>query len=87
MTLSQLSRIKRWLLLHGRQRGAELQVWDLVLCYWVLGWAALPGLLVLQAWPVLPLLLLAVLSPTLYVAWRKRMHRIGRLRCDWLCAL
>jgi hypothetical protein len=25
--------------------------------------------------------------PQAYVAWRTRMHRAGRLRCDWIVAL
>lgn len=87
MTLVQLAQVKRWMRLHGRQHAVELQIWDLILCCWVLGWTALPGLLLLEFWPGLPALLLAMLLPSLYVRWRTRMHRRGRLRCDWLCAL
>lgn len=87
MTLGQLAQVKRWMRLHGQQHVLELQAWDLVLCGWVLGWSALPGMMVLQLWEALPLLLLGVLAPSLYVRWRIRLHRHGRLRCDWLCAL
>ncbi len=87
MTLIQLAQVKQWMRLHGQQHVVELQIWDLILCCWVLGWAALPGLILLQHWAVLPGLLLGTLLPTVYVRWRSRMHRLGRLRCDWLCAL
>lgn len=87
MTLRQLSQIKRWMVLHGRRHAVELQVWDLVLCCWVLGWVALPGMLLIKAWLALPALMLAMQLPALYVRWRVRLHRGGRVRCDWLCAL
>ncbi|MBC7729703.1 MAG: hypothetical protein H7242_19260, partial [Microbacteriaceae bacterium] len=43
---------------------------------WFLHWLAVTGL-------CLPLLLL----PGLYVRLRRRLHRRGRLRCDWLTSL
>lgn len=91
MTLGQLAQVKHWLLMHAHQHAhqhaVELQAWNLVLGCWVLGWTAMPGVLLLQVWWLLPLLPLGVLLPSLYVAWRSRLHRRGRLRCDWLCAL
>ena len=36
-------------------------------------------------WPwALPLSLGLVLSPSLYVGWRRHLHLRGVLRCDWL---
>jgi hypothetical protein len=87
MTLQQLAQIKCWLRLHGGRHPVELQAWDLVLTCWVLGWVSVPGLMLLEAWPGLPLSLLAFLLPTLYAGTRRRLHRQGRLRCDWLTAL
>ncbi len=87
MTLIQLTQVKQWMRQHGQRHVVELQIWDLVLCCWLLGWAALPGLILLQDWLMLPVLLMGTLLPTAYVRWRCRMHRAGRLRCDWLCAL
>jgi hypothetical protein len=28
-----------------------------------------------------------VLAPRAYVGWRDRLHRHGRLRCDWIVVL
>jgi hypothetical protein len=30
---------------------------------------------------------LLVFAPGRYVAWRDRLHRRGRLRCDWIALL
>ncbi|MFY7866050.1 hypothetical protein [Roseateles sp.] len=87
MTLMQLTSIKRWLFLHGRGHPMELHAWDLVLTAWVLGWVALPGLLLIDAWPWLPLCPAGFLLPDVYARWREHLHREGRLRCDWLTAL
>lgn len=86
MTLLQLSRVKRWLLLHGGHP-IEAQTWDLVLMVWVLGWTATPPLILMSAWALLPLCLAGLLLPGAYVAGRLRLHRRGWLRCDWLTAL
>ena len=84
MTLEQLSTIKRWHLSHPRAGGVELQVWDLVLTCWLLGWMGLPAAIILG----MPLGLLACVAlfyaPRAYVAWRRRLHVSHRLRCDWL---
>lgn len=87
MTLKQLAQVKRWLILHREQHPVELQAWDLVLTCWVLGWVGTPGLVLMDLWPVLPLCPLALLLPTFYARLRSRLHRAGRLRCDWLTAL
>ncbi|HEX2011266.1 MAG TPA: hypothetical protein VJN44_10045 [Roseateles sp.] len=87
MTLKQVTRVRRWLVLHGRQHPVEVQAWDLVLICWVLSWMSLPSLLLTGFWPMLPLCLAAFLLPSLYARVRQRLHRAGRLRCDWLTAL
>ncbi len=92
MTLKQVSQVRRWLQLHGQQRHAvELQALDLVMIFWVLGWVSLPSLMVTGLWAALPLslplCLAAFLLPSLYAGLRQRLHRNGRLRCDWLTAL
>lgn len=87
MTLKQVAQVKRWLRLHGRAHPLELYVWDLVLTAWVLGLMAVPLSMLLHQFDLLPLSLAAFLLPTLYAAWRVRLHRRGRLRCDWLTAL
>lgn len=87
MTLQQLKQVKQWLRLHGGRHPVELQVWDLVLTAWLLGWVGLPPSLLLHEWLLLPLCLSFWLLPELYTRWRSRLHRRGRLRCDWLTAL
>ena len=87
MTLKQLSQIKRWLVLHGNNHRIELETWNMILSAWVVGWVALPGAMMLQEWLLMPALLIATLLPQLYVSSRRRLHRRGRLRCDWLCAI
>ncbi|MEL4178689.1 hypothetical protein [Roseateles sp. PN1] len=87
MTLLQLTQIKRWLLLHQARHPVELYAWDLVLTAWLMGWMALPVLLLLDDWPLLPLCLIGYVLPNGYASWRRGLHRRGRLRCDWLTAL
>ena len=87
MTLLQLAQIKHWLRLHGRQHPLELHAWDLVLTSWVLGFMAVPVLMLIEAFLLLPLCLAGFLLPSAYARWRIYLHRHGRLRCDWLTAL
>lgn len=87
MTLKQLGQVKRWLILHRNDHQVELQAWDLVLTCWVLGWVSAPGLMLTEQWPALLLCPLALTLPSAYANWRRRLHRSGRLRCDWLTAL
>ena len=87
MTLHQLHNVKLWQVAHRSRQPLEYHCWDAMLTAWVMGWAGVPAALLL--WE--PLLLLACglmfMAPTLYVAWRTRLHRAGRLRCDWLDSL
>ena len=47
MTLDQMASLKRWHVNHRHTGWLELQVWDLMLTLWVLGWAGLPLALLL----------------------------------------
>ncbi len=87
MTLRQLASIKRWLILHPAAHGVELFTWNLVLTCWLMGWVGLPGTLLCGQLAALPLCFAASVSPRCYVLARRRLHRSGRLRCDWLTAL
>lgn len=87
MTLNQLSMIKRWHQTHHRDHGLEYHLWDVMLTCWILGWMGLPAAALLAPQAGLPACLLLYLAPTLYVAVRKRLHRAGILRCDWLPAI
>ena len=84
LTLQQLKKLKDW---HIAQRGThavEYEVWNAVITVWLMGWiGCLPALTFDAPW-ALPLCLLGVLAPQLYVHARVRAHETGRLRCDWL---
>lgn len=84
LTLPQLKKLKDW---HVAQRGAhpmEYEVWNAVLTVWLMGWiGCLPALAFDAAW-ALPLCLLGVVAPQLYVHVRAQAQATGRLRCDWL---
>jgi hypothetical protein len=84
MTLQQLAVVKRWHVLHRRDRPVEFHTWDTVLTLWLLGWLGIPAELIL--WQLYGLAACAGLlfAPGAYVALRRRLHRSGRLRCDWL---
>ena len=86
MTLNQFQALKLWHTRH-RERPLERTVWDAVLTLWMMGWVGLPAALLLGGfWSPLVCLSL-VFVPGAYVSWRARMHRSGRLRCDWITAL
>ena len=84
LTLLQLQRVKNW---HVAQQGShpiEYEIWNAVLTVWLMGWiGCLPALTFDAPW-ALPLCLLGVLTPQLYVNLRAQAHTRGRLRCDWL---
>jgi hypothetical protein len=84
MNVQQLSAVKRWHVRHRQRRPMELHAWDAVLTLWLLGWMGIaPALLLGQ--PLAALLCIALLfTPGAYVRLRRRLHRRGRLRCDWL---
>lgn len=84
LSLSDLQRIRRWLVAHRRDHPLEYHLWDAVLTLWMMGWVGLPPALTLDAIWALPLCLVATWLPTLYVRWRTRAHLSHRLRCDWL---
>ncbi|MBI5279421.1 MAG: hypothetical protein HY854_23515 [Burkholderiales bacterium] len=84
MTLDELQRIKKWHVAHRSDHPVEYHLWDVMLTLWVMGWVGwLPAFAFEAVWAV-PLCLLAMSSPTLYVSWRGRAHRAHKLRCDWI---
>lgn len=84
MTLQQLTTVKRWHSLHGRTHRVEQGVWDVVLTCWLLGWVGIPVATLLSPYAGLAACALLACSPELYLGLRKRLHRRGVLRCDWL---
>ena len=87
MTLQQLHALKVWYRRHWRDHPVEKNTWDAVLTLWMMGWVGAPAaLLIGQPWAEAASLGVLFL-PGLYVALRTRLHRKGRLRCDWITAL
>jgi hypothetical protein len=87
MTLQQFHDLRVWHLRQGRRHPIEKHVWDAVLTIWLMGWVGVPtALLVDSGWAELGCLSVLFL-PGCYVAARRRLHRTGRLRCDWMIAL
>ena len=83
MSLDELHRIKKWHVAHRNDHPVEYHVWDALLTLWVMGWVGwLPAFAFDAIWSM-PLCALAMAAPGLYVAWRLKAHRQGRLRCDW----
>jgi hypothetical protein len=87
MTLQQYHSLKVWHRRHWRDHPVEKNVWDTILTLWMSGWIGAPAALLIDA-PWAEAACMAVLFlPGLYVALRIRLHRRGRLRCDWITAL
>ena len=87
MTLTQFQDLRHWHLRHAREQPLEHHCWDMVLTLWLMGWIGGPAGLVLQQPAIVAASLLLLFLPQRYVAWRRRLHRSHRLRCDWLDAL
>jgi hypothetical protein len=87
MTLNQFQDLRLWHLRHAREQPLERHCWDMVLTLWMIGWIGGLAALVLQQNGLALASLLLLFLPQRYVAWRRRLHRGGRLRCDWLDAL
>lgn len=84
MNVQQLAAVKRWHVRHRDRRPVELHAWDTVLTLWVIGWMGMiPALLLNQAFGVVLCIALCY-APGAYVRLRRRLHRRGRLRCDWI---
>ncbi len=87
MTLDQMASLRRWHLMHRNVHRVEHRIWDLLTTLWMAGWAGLPVTMLL-AEELTPWLCVGLtVVPSAYVALRIRLHRRGRLRCDWLAAL
>lgn len=84
LTLTEMQRIRNWHLEHRDGHPLEYQLWDAVLCFWLMGWVGWLPAFVLDVFWAWPLCLLASVTPRLYVDWRRHAHRMQRLRCDWL---
>jgi len=87
MTLQQLHSLKVWHRRHWRDHPVEKNTWETVLTVWLMAWVGAPAALVIRADWIEPVCLALLFLPGAYVALRVRLHRSGKLRCDWLNAL
>ena len=87
MTVDDLQRIKRWHLAHRNDHPVEYHAWDAMLMLWVAGWVGWVPVYACDLFWGLPACVLAMAAPSLYVTWRLKAHRAGRLRCDWAPAI
>ena len=84
VSLTMLQRIKKWHVAHKAEHPCEYQLLDWVLILWVMSWVGwLPAIALDEAW-LLPLCLLGMTLPNVYIGWRVAAHNQQRLRCDWL---
>ena len=87
MTLGQYHALKLWHTRHSREHPVEKDTWDVVLTLWMSGWVGSAVAVILGA-PLVEIVCIALLFlPSTYVALRTKLHRTGRLRCDWITAL
>ena len=86
MTLDQFDDLRRWHQGHA-DHPVETRLWSAVLTLWLSGWVGAPVAWLLQWDMVAVAALPLVFAPGAYVALRRRLHRHGRLRCDWIGAL
>jgi hypothetical protein len=82
-----LQRIKVWMRAHENSNQLEYEAFDAVLSIWLMGWVGILPTMILQLWWLLPLCVLALKTPSLYVAWRIAADAKGSLRCDWLALI
>ncbi len=84
ISLTELQRIKKWHVAHRAERAVEYQLWEAVLTLWVLGWVGWLPAFAFDAWWALPLCVIAMAAPALYICWRRLAHLTNLLRCEWL---
>ncbi len=87
MTLAQLHDLKLWHEGHWREYPLEKSLWEAVLTLWLIGWVGVPTACLVHALWALALCGAFFFLPGTYVAIRRRLHRAGILRCDWITAL
>jgi len=84
MTLSELQRIKQWHVANREGHPFEYHLWDAMLTLWMMGWIGWLPAFAMDQVLTMPLCLLGIAAPSLYVQWRAKAHREQRLRCDWV---
>jgi hypothetical protein len=86
MRLNDFHALKTWHRQHGRHP-VEKNVWDAVLTIWLTGWVGSPTAFMVHSGWAEAACLSVLFLPGLYVTMRRRLHRHGLLRCEWISAL
>lgn len=86
MSLDQFDHLRLWYRHHAGYR-VESGVWNIVLTLWLAAWVGEPVAWLLRQETIALAALPLLYAPGAYVALRRRLHRRGRLRCDWIVAL
>lgn len=86
VSLKQLQSLKQWRTVQRElhQHRLECAVWEAVLTVWILGWTGWLPTIALHLEPLLPMCMMGILAPQLYIYARARAHARGQLRGDWL---
>jgi len=87
MTLDQFQDLRLWHQRHQHDHPLESHVWTAVLTLWLVGWVGTPTAWLAFGEVAALVVAVLVLAPRAYVGWRERLHRRGRLRCDWIVVL
>lgn len=84
LSLNTLQSVKKWHVEHRADHPLELHLFDAVLTVWVMSWFAWLPLFILEFEWLIPISLLGLMLPNLYIGWRIKAHIQHRLRCDWI---
>jgi hypothetical protein len=87
MTLDQFQELSQWHLRHQHDHPLEGHAWTMVLTLWLAGWVGAPAAWLLAGKAEAMAAAALVLLPRIYLGWRERLHRRGRLRCDWIVVM
>jgi hypothetical protein len=87
MTLDEFHCLKVWHQLHVQRHPVEKLVWDTVLTFWLMGCVGGPAAFLIHRGWAIGLCFALLFLPGAYVALRRRLHRAGMLRCDWIGAI
>ena len=87
MTLDQFQALKLWHQQHAHFAPLEKEAWEAVVTLWLIGCVGGPVALLIGRGFLAILTFALLFLPRIYVWLRRRLHRAGVLRCDWMAAL
>lgn len=84
LSQNTLQGVKKWHIANQAEHPLELHLLDAVLTIWVMSWFAWMPLVIFEFEWLIPISLLGLMLPNLYIGWRIKAHTQHRLRCDWI---